>query len=74
MCRHSLTEAARLGFNAMQFNFVIASNEVAVAMWTRMGFETIGRLPAVFRHPRLGLTDALVMHRRLETEAQAAGN
>ncbi|MEM8783279.1 MAG: N-acetyltransferase [Planctomycetota bacterium] len=69
MCRHSLAEASRHGFTAMQFNFVIASNQAAVALWTGLGFTTIGRLPAVFRHPRLGATDALVMHRFLEANA-----
>lgn len=50
---------------AMQFNFVVASNEGAVRLWESLGFETVGRLPGAFRHPRLGESDALVMYRRL---------
>ena len=61
MCRHSLEEARRRGYRAMQFNFVLASNERAVRLWTRMGFATIGRIPRAFDHPTLGLVDALVM-------------
>ncbi|MGH9886120.1 MAG: GNAT family N-acetyltransferase [bacterium] len=62
---HSLDEARRLGFSAMQFNFVVSTNERAVALWRRLGFAEVGRLPRVFQHPTLGLVDALVMHRFL---------
>ncbi len=49
----------------MQFNFVVASNEGAVALWKSLGFEVVGRVPRAFRHPALGLVDALVMYRAL---------
>ena len=65
MCSHSLGEAKSRGFSAMQFNFVIASNERAVRLWQRMGFAIAGRLPGAFQHPRLGLVDAYVMLRSL---------
>jgi L-amino acid N-acyltransferase YncA len=65
LAEHSLEEARRRGFLAMQFNFVVASNEAAVHLWQSLGFEAVGRLPGAFRHPRLGLVDALVMFRKL---------
>jgi ribosomal protein S18 acetylase RimI-like enzyme len=65
MCAHSLTQARTRGFTAMQFNFVIASNERAVRLWQDLGFAIAGRLPGAFRHPRLGLVDAYVMIRSL---------
>jgi L-amino acid N-acyltransferase YncA len=65
MCEHSIAHARGLGFSAMQFNFVVASNERAVRLWQHAGFDTIGRQPKAFRHPSLGLVDALVMHRFL---------
>jgi len=65
MCEHSLGEARQRGFRAMQFNFVVASNERAVRLWQRLGFAVVGRLPQAFAHPRLGFVDALVMHRPL---------
>jgi ribosomal protein S18 acetylase RimI-like enzyme len=65
MCGHSLDEARRRGFAAMQFNFVIASNERAVHLWQSCGFAIVGRLPGAFRHPRLGAVDAYVMYRAL---------
>ncbi|MEZ6023083.1 MAG: GNAT family N-acetyltransferase [Hyphomonadaceae bacterium] len=65
LCQHSLDEARRRGFRAMQFNFVIASNERAVHLWKRLGFAEAGRLPGAFAHPRLGYIDALVMFRAL---------
>ena len=65
LCGHALAEAKTAGFRAMQFNFVVASNEQAVRLWQRMGFAVVGRVPQAFDHPRLGLVDALVMFRDL---------
>jgi ribosomal protein S18 acetylase RimI-like enzyme len=65
LCEHSLAKAAEAGFTAMQFNFVVATNESAVHLWTSCGFETVGRLPGAFRHAKLGAVDVLIMHRRL---------
>ena len=49
MLAFSLGEAKRLGFEAMQFNFVLADNLRAVATWERAGFAEIGRIPSAFR-------------------------
>lgn len=65
MCIHSLDRARARGFRAMQFNFVVATNERAVRLWESMGFAIVGRLPGAFAHPTLGDVDALVMHRAL---------
>jgi ribosomal protein S18 acetylase RimI-like enzyme len=65
MCLHSLHVARQQGYRAMQFNFVVATNESAVALWKSLGFEVVGRVPQAFRHPALGSVDALVMHRAL---------
>jgi ribosomal protein S18 acetylase RimI-like enzyme len=65
MCEHSQQLARENGFLAMQFNSVVASNEVAVALWHKLGFETVGRLPKAYRHAELGLVDCLVMYKWL---------
>jgi ribosomal protein S18 acetylase RimI-like enzyme len=65
MCEHSLVHAKSRGYRAMQFNFVVSTNERAVRLWQAMGFEIVGRLPLAFRHPTLGYVDALVMFRSL---------
>lgn len=65
MLQHSLNMARALGFRAMQFNFVVSSNQRAVDTWLANGFAIVGRLPGAFEHPRLGIVDALVMHRSL---------
>ncbi|GAA5214096.1 GNAT family N-acetyltransferase [Corallincola platygyrae] len=66
MCEHSQQQAVALGYKAMQFNFVAASNEGAVRLWSKLGYDTVGRLPKAFNHPTLGLVDALVMYKWLE--------
>jgi len=65
MCEHSLAYAASHGYRAMQFNFVISTNERAVRLWRSLGFKIVGHLPGAFRHPTHGYVDALVMHRSL---------
>ena len=65
LCEHAMAQARAAGFTAMQFNYVVASNAVAVRLWQRHGFAIVGRVPGAFRHARLGPTDVLVMHRML---------
>lgn len=65
MGEHCLAEARRLGFRAMQFNFVVSTNEPAVRLWQQLGFQTVGTLPGAFRHAQLGFVDAHVMYRTL---------
>lgn len=67
MCEHSQKIAIGLGYKSMQFNFVATSNDGAVRLWNKLGFDTIGRLPKAFNHPTIGFIDALVMYKWLET-------
>jgi L-amino acid N-acyltransferase YncA len=66
MCEDSMRRARERGFRAMQFNFVVSSNERAVRVWQACGFEIVGRLPGAFDHPTRGMVDALVMYRTLD--------
>jgi L-amino acid N-acyltransferase YncA len=66
MGEHALSEARRLGYGAMQFNFVISTNESAIRLWQRLGFKIVGTLPGAFRHSRKGFVDAYVMFRSLD--------
>jgi GNAT superfamily N-acetyltransferase len=45
LVEHSLLEARRLGFDAMQFNLVFASNP-ARRLYRYLGFHEIGRIPS----------------------------
>ncbi|MBV1837387.1 GNAT family N-acetyltransferase [Acetobacter estunensis] len=65
MALHSLAHAHMRGYRAMQFNFVISTNENAIRLWQQFGFHTVGRLPDAFDHPLHGPVDALVMYRAL---------
>jgi L-amino acid N-acyltransferase YncA len=67
MGEHCLVEARRLGFRAMQFNFVVSTNETAVRLWQQLGFRIVGTLPGAFRHSERGYVDADVMFRELFT-------
>ena len=65
MCEHSQREAISRGFRAMQYNLVVSTNEGAVRLWKRHGFEAIGALPKAFRHRQFGFVDAFVMYKQL---------
>lgn len=59
LVEHSLAEARRAGFDAMQFNLVFESNP-ARSLYERLGFAPVGRIPAA-----VDGQDALVYWRRL---------
>ena len=65
MLEHSLVRAKERGFRAMQFNFVVGTNERAIKTWEAYGFEKVGRLPLSFKHPTNGFVDAFVMYKQL---------
>jgi L-amino acid N-acyltransferase YncA len=60
-----LDEARRVGFQAMQFNAVVATNTRALALWESMGFTVIGTSPEAFRHSQRGLVDVHIMYQKL---------
>jgi L-amino acid N-acyltransferase YncA len=65
MAEHCLSEARRLGFRAMQFNYVISTNTAAIRLWQDLGFEIVGTLASAFHHPVKGYVDVYVMYRSL---------
>ncbi len=72
MGKHSLDCARSRGFRAKQFTFVLSTSERAIGLWQGMGFDTIGRLPLAFHHPRQGYVDAPVMFRPLKAAEPAS--
>ncbi|KAF7786847.1 hypothetical protein PRUB_a3641 [Pseudoalteromonas rubra] len=66
LCEHSQSEAIKLGYRAMQFNSVVASNQVAVQLWQRLGYQIIGTIPKAYRHPSLGFVDSHIMYKWLQ--------
>ncbi|MDN3682266.1 GNAT family N-acetyltransferase [Vibrio tapetis subsp. quintayensis] len=65
MCEHSQKVALELGFDAMQFNSVVSTNEVAVKLWQKMGYTIIGTIPKAYNHAQLGLVDSYIMYKWL---------
>ena len=65
MALHSIEEAKKIGYQAIQFNFVVKSNTAAVNLWKSVGFEIIGEIPDAIRHKANGLTNAYIMYRKV---------
>ena len=65
LAMHSLEEAKKLKFIAIQFNLVVSTNQVAVNLWKKIGFEIIGKTPKGFKHATLGLVDTFIMYKSL---------
>jgi GNAT superfamily N-acetyltransferase len=61
LVEHSLRQASRLGFDAMQFNLVFESNP-ARAIYRQLGFREIGRIPDAINGE-----DAVIYWRSLES-------
>jgi ribosomal protein S18 acetylase RimI-like enzyme len=70
MCEHSQEKALAHGFLAMQFNLVVSTNEGAIRLWKRLGFEIVGTVPNAFNHPIHGYVDAYVMYKQLAALSQ----
>lgn len=65
MGEHSIAESKRLGYKAMQFNYVISTNERAVKLWQSLGFKIVGEVPEAFNHHRLGYVAVYIMYKKL---------
>jgi ribosomal protein S18 acetylase RimI-like enzyme len=65
LCEHSQLEAKNLGFSAMQFNSVVSSNQVAIKLWEKLGFNIIGTIPKAYKHYQLGFIDSHIMYKSL---------
>ena len=61
----SLRIAAELGYSAMQFNAVVATNLHAVRLWRSLGFRIVGTIPDGFRLPDGALVSHHIMYRGL---------
>lgn len=62
---HSIEEAKKLGFTAMQFNLVVSTNAPAIKLYEKLGFKIIGTTPQGFKHPTQGFVDAYILHKFL---------
>jgi L-amino acid N-acyltransferase YncA len=61
----ALKDAKKQGYKAMQFNFVVSANTVAVNLWKSLGFSVVGTLPKGFKHASKGFVDVYIMHQFL---------
>ena len=49
LVRHSMEKGRALGFRILQFNAVVASNAPALALYQKLGFLPLGRIPGGFQ-------------------------
>ncbi len=61
LVRHSLKKAKEFGFGIMQFNAVVASNEMALRLYNKVGFTQIGTIPKGFKI-KDGTYEDIVLH------------
>lgn len=66
LCEHSINHARDKGYLGIQFNVVVSTNDTAVKLWQKFGFEIIGKTPNGFRHKTLGLVDTYIMFKDLQ--------
>lgn len=62
---HVVAWSREKGYRSVQFNAVVETNTVAVALWRSLGFEIIGTVPEAFDSRSHGLVGLHVMHLRL---------
>ena len=61
LVRHSLTKAKELGFRIMQFNAVVANNEVALRLYEKLGFAKLGVIKGGFLNKN-GIYEDIIPH------------
>lgn len=62
---HSLERAKELGYQAMQYNFVISTNKPAMNLWESLGFKIVGTIPNGYHRKREEYVDAHILYREL---------
>ena len=65
---HSLLEAVKHGYRAMQFNLVVNTNAASHHIWKKLGFRAVGTLDGAFLHAKEGYVDATVYYKVLVSE------
>jgi len=48
LVRHSLLQGSKIGFKLLQFNAVVATNTMAIKLYTKLGFVRVGIIPGGF--------------------------
>ncbi len=66
LVKASLHLAKELGFHAMQFNMVLGQNTIAVKLYKKLGFDTVGTIPVAIRNPDGSYQDGYIMHCKLD--------
>jgi len=65
LVKHSLLKGAKLGFKLLQFNAVVATNELALKLYSKLGFVTVGTIPGGFMMKDEHYEDIVVFYKKL---------
>ena len=57
---HCMKKGRELGFRILQFNAVVSTNKVAIALYEKLGFTRVGTIPQGFRLLDDSLTDIFI--------------
>ena len=68
LAKEMLNQAKASGYHAIQFNNVVATNSASLAIWRKLGFVEIGKIPDAFQHKDVGLVDTYIFYKRLADE------
>ncbi|OUD12072.1 GNAT family N-acetyltransferase [Thioflexithrix psekupsensis] len=68
LCQHSQQMALAAGFKAMQYNFVVSTNKIAVGIWQKNGFKIAGVLDRAFKLRNETYVDIYVMYKWLAND------
>lgn len=61
LVKDCLSRAKEIGFKILQFNAVVATNTAALALYKKLGFTPLGKIPAGFQK-KDGTYEAIIPH------------
>ena len=65
LVKDSLEQGRRLGFRALQFNAVVATNARALHLYDKLGFVRLGTIPAIYEMPDGSFQDIILFYHLL---------
>lgn len=65
LAKHSIKLARELGYEAMQYNSVVSTNEASVKLWESLDFERVGQISEAFKTNNNEKIEIYIYHKKL---------